>query len=465
MTGPFTNILLADEGQSASPLTAVRASDLAAWLATLAEPERAWVTAHRFKAQPGEVLVYPGAGGAPAAVCGIPEGAHLGVWDLASAAARLPSAAYRLSMWGAAAGLGDSAIGWLLAHYEFTRYAPSRGGEPRRLLVTDFAGVAPAIAQATAIALVRDLVTTPSADMGPAELARAAQTLAHQHNAEFLEIVGDDLLAQNFPAIHAVGRASPRAPRLIDLRWGNPEHPRISLVGKGVCFDTGGYNLKPGSGMALMKKDMGGAAHVLALAHLIMAAGLPVRLRVLVPAVDNMIAGNAFVPGDVIGSRAGVSIEVTNTDAEGRLVLADALTLACEEQPELLLDFATLTGAARVAMGWEIPPMFTPDDALAAAFEAASRTVADPLWRLPLWPGYADMLASPIADVQNSPDSGLGGAITAALFLQKFVSVAHWAHFDVYAWMPTAKPGRPKGGEAMALRAAWHLIQQRFGAR
>jgi leucyl aminopeptidase len=456
----FSSILAADEGQPAATLALVTVADLNDWLDLQDEASRTWLQTQKFSARQNELLVWP-RGGQTAAVLGLGNADRLGPWSLATAAARLPAGTYRLD---APAKLDpqQALTGWLLAHYEFTAYKKGQAREPRKLVLPAGGQAHEAVAIARAVGLVRDLVNTPSADMGPAELSAAAKTVADEFGADFSEIAGDDLLAQNFPSIHAVGRGSPRAPRLIDMAWGNPEHPKVTLVGKGVCFDTGGYNLKTGSGMALMKKDMGGAAHVLALAQLVMGANLPVRLRVLVPAVDNMIAGNAFVPGDILATRAGLSVEVTNTDAEGRLVLSDALTFACEEKPDLLLDFATLTGAARVALGPDVPPLFTPDDALADALAHASRTVDDPLWRLPLWDGYEDMLASPIADLQNSPDSGFAGAITAALFLQRFVSVPCWAHFDVYAWNPAGKPGRPKGGEALALRACWFHLAQRF---
>jgi leucyl aminopeptidase len=461
----FTNILLADEGQAATALTLVRSSELADWLESLTDSERRWAETHKFAAKPQELLLYPTATGAAAVAYGIGTEETLGVWALATVAARVPSGTYRLQWMGKEAGLAQALTGWLLTHYEYGQYKKVQTPEPRRLLLKDVALAPDAIAMADAISLVRDLVTTPTADMGPEQLALAARKIADQFGASFSEIIGDELLSQNFPSVHAVGRASPRPPRLIDFTWGNPAHPKVTLVGKGVCFDTGGYNMKTGSGMGLMKKDMGGAAHALALAQLVMGAHLPVRLRVLIPAVENMIAGNAFVPGDVLATRKGLSVEVTNTDAEGRLILSDALTLACEDEPDLLLDFATLTGAARVALGPDLPAMFTPDDTLAGELLAASKSVDDPIWQLPLWQGYNEMLSSSIADLQNSPDSGFAGAITAALFLQRFVSVPHWAHFDVYCWNPAGKPGRPKGGEAMALRSCWFHLRNKFAHR
>jgi leucyl aminopeptidase len=317
------------------------------------------------------------------------------------------------------------------------------------------------------VALVRDLVDTPTADMGPADLQHEADRIAKRHGAALTVTKGHDL-ENGYPMIHAVGRAADKAsaPRLIELEWGNPKHPRIAIIGKGVCFDSGGLNIKPGNGMALMKKDMGGAAHALALAGLVMEARLPVRLHLLIPAVENAIAGNAFRPGDVLTSRKGLTVEVTNTDAEGRLVLADALAKAGEDAAELILDFATLTGAARVALGPDLPATFVNDELLASELLAASEAVADPLWRMPLWDGYVDMLKSDIADLNNSPEGGFAGAVTAALFLRKFVPDATpWAHFDTFAWRPSAKAGRPKGGEAYGLRAAWEVLKARYPAR
>lgn len=461
----FSNILLADEGQAATALTLVRDTELADWLESLTESERRWADLHKFTAKPQELLVYPTANNAVAVACGIGSEETLGIWALAAAAARVPSGTYRLQWMGREAGLDHALTGWLLAHYDYGQYRKLQTREPRRLLLKDSRLAPDAIAMADAVGLVRDLVTTPTADMGPEQLSDAARKIADAYGATFSEITGEDLLVQNFPGVHAVGRASPRAPRLVDFVWGNPAHPKVTLVGKGVCFDTGGYNMKTGSSMGLMKKDMGGAAHALALARLVMGAHLPVRLRVIVPAVENMISGNAFVPGDVLATRKGLSVEVTNTDAEGRLILADALALACEDVPDLLLDFATLTGAARVALGPDLPALFTPDDTLAAELLAAARTVDDPVWQLPLWQEYHSMLSSSIADLQNSPDSGFAGAITAALFLQRFVSVQAWAHFDVYCWNSSAKPGRPKGGEAMTLRACWFHLRNKFAYR
>jgi len=299
--------------------------------------------------------------------------------------------------------------------------------------------------------------------MGPEELSAAVKAVADEYGASFKETVGDKLLDDNFPLIHAVGRASDKSPRLIDMTWGDETHPKITLVGKGVIFDTGGLNIKTGNFMTLMKKDMGGAANVLALAKMIMDAKLPVRLRLLIPAVENAIAGNAFRPGDILPSRLGLSVEITNTDAEGRLVLADALALADEEEPDVLIDMATLTGAARVALGPDLPPFYTHDEAFADELKVRAKDMADPLWHMPLWAPYQSMLDTPIADVNHAPGGGFAGSITAALFLERFVKkAATWVHFDIYGWTPTAKPARPKGGEAQAIRAIYGLLKARF---
>jgi len=307
------------------------------------------------------------------------------------------------------------------------------------------------------------MINTPTNDMGPSELEAAMRKLAERFKAVVRVTRGDDLLKKNFPMIHAVGRASASAPRLLDMQWGRAKDPKVTLVGKGVCFDTGGLNIKPGSSMALMKKDMGGAANVLGLAMMIMAAKLPVRLRVLVPAVENSISGNAFRPGDILQSRKGITVEIGNTDAEGRLVLGDALALGDEEKPQLMVDMATLTGAARVALGPDLPPFFTDDESLASGLSAASSALHDPLWRMPLWKPYNTMLSSKVADTNHITSGGFAGSVTAALFLQKFVEPATpWIHLDVFGWMPTAKPWCPVGGEAQGIRALYQLISERF---
>jgi leucyl aminopeptidase len=333
-----------------------------------------------------------------------------------------------------------------------------------RLVPPDGVDIADLTRMANAAALARDLINTPANDMGPEELAQAAQQLAEGFGAKFNCIVGDELTRQNFPLINAVGMASPRAPRLIDFTWGDPSHPKVTLVGKGVCFDTGGLDLKPSGSMLIMKKDMGGAANVLALAQMVMDAQLKVRLRVLIPAVENAVAGNAFRPLDIFTSRKGLTVEIGNTDAEGRLVLADALAFADEEKPDLLIDLGTLTGAARVALGPDLPPFYTDDETLAGALSACAKQENDPLWRLPLWPPYDSWLDSKVANINNAPSSGFAGSITCALFLQRFVEAANsWLHVDIYGWTPTAKPGRPEGGECQAARAIYRLLSNRYG--
>jgi len=355
-----------------------------------------------------------------------------------------------------------AALAFALGAYRFARYGKSR--TEVRLEIPTSADAAELSRIVEAVYLARDLVNTPANDMGPNELAAAATTLSTRHDAVTRTIAGDDLLAQNFPLIHAVGRAAARAPRLIDLTWGNPSSRKVTLVGKGVCFDTGGLDIKPDSAMLLMKKDMGGAASVLALAHMIMDRKLNLRLRVLIPAVENSISGAAFRPLDIYRSRAGLNVEVGNTDAEGRLILADALALADEEAPELLIDMGTLTGAARVALGPDLPPFYTDDDALAADVARHGRAENDPLWRLPLWRPYDQMLDSKVADMNNIATGGLAGSIICALFLNRFVAAAKsWLHLDIYAWTPAAKSGRPEGGECQAARALYALLAERYG--
>ena len=356
----------------------------------------------------------------------------------------------------------NAAIAWGLQSYQFSRYKKSDIKIPK-LVLHESADSATIENTVAAIHLVRDLINTPTENMGPAQLATATKNLSDEYGGSFNQTIGEQLLQDNFPAIHAVGRASVYEPRLLDLRWGDSSHPKLTLVGKGVCFDTGGLDLKPTAGMRLMKKDMGGAAHVLGLAKMIMAAKLPVQLRVLIPAVENSIAGNAYRPGDIISSRKGSTIEIGNTDAEGRVVLADALFEAIQEKPELIIDFATLTGAARVALGFDVAAMFTNDDDVATGLMAAANEQQDPMWRLPLHAGYRTLIDTPIADISNSGSSPQAGAITAALFLQHFVGDdIPWVHFDLMAWNTATRPGRPEGGEAMALRAVFAYLSDRF---
>jgi leucyl aminopeptidase len=387
-------------------------------------------------------------------------------WCWAQLPAKLPKGCYRIDAVLEPVIADWAAITWELACYQFSRYQSRKTREWPTLAWPEAARKGQVELTVRAQTLVRDLVNTPSSDMGPAELEDAARALAVRTGGQLRVIIGDSLLEEGFPAIHAVGRASTRLPRLIDLRWGDPEAPKVTLVGKGVCFDTGGLDLKSSGNMKLMKKDMGGAAHVLGLASMIADAGLALRLRVLVPAVENSVSGSAFRPLDVLSTRKGLSVEVGNTDAEGRLILADALAEADREQPELLFDLATLTGAARTALGPDLPALFTPHDDLAQELMAAGQEVADPMWRLPLWKGYRRLLDSKIADINNASDNAHAGAITAALFLQEFVAApTHWAHFDIFAWNPTARAGRPEGGEAMAIRALYHLLVKRYATK
>ncbi|ESX48363.1 leucyl aminopeptidase family protein [Mesorhizobium sp. C416B] len=419
----------------------------------------AWAAANGFSGEAGRTLALPGDNGSLAgALFGVGDGeGALAVGMLARA---LPEGDWHFAAAPAEPEL--AAIALVLGGYVFTRYGKKSGKTLRFALPLGVdAGRVRRIADG--VFLARDLVNTPTSDMGPDELEKAVRTLAATHKAEVSVIKGDDLLKQNFPMIHAVGRASVGAPRLIDMVWGPEGAPKVTLVGKGVCFDTGGLDIKPSSGMLLMKKDMGGAANVLGLASMIMAAGLKIRLRVLIPAVENSIAGNAFRPGDVLTSRKGLTVEIGNTDAEGRLVLADALALADDEEPELLIDMATLTGAARVALGPDLPPFYTGDEALASELAAASVAVEDPLWRMPLWRPYDARLASKIADINNVTTDGFAGSVTAALFLKRFVErTTGWAHFDIFAWNPSDRPYGPAGGEAQGIRALERVISRRY---
>ncbi len=458
----FAALLHADTGQPAHNLHLVDNECFEAWLAAQSVAVRTLLTAQMFTGSAESLAILPSESASDwAAVFAVESVAQLGTWSLAKAAERLPEGTYRL----VDAAPGSAALGWLLAQYRFDRYRQrDKPNRQRILLSSEPARIDTIVREAAAVALVRDLVNTPAADMGPPHLEAEAERIAKRAGAQ-LTVTRGDALREGYPMIHAVGLAAARdfAPRLIEIEWGNPAHPRLAIVGKGVCFDSGGLDIKPSSGMRLMKKDMGGAAHALALAELIMAAHLPVKLHVLVPAVENAIAGNAFRPGDILTSRKGLTVEIANTDAEGRLVLADALTRAMEADPGLIIDFATLTGAARVALGPDLPATFVNDDPLAADLLACGRACDDPLWRLPLHAGYEDMLTSDIADLNNAPDGPFAGSITAALFLQRFVARGvPWVHLDTFAWRPAAKPGRPKGGEALGLLAVWALVQARF---
>ena len=452
----------AEHGTGACPLHLVEADGLAAVLARMTDAHRGWVRSTGWEAKPGTVLALPGADGSLAAVLAGVGGTEP-FWALAALPVQLPPGHYACGDASDAATMRRLALAWGMGQYSFSRRSGDKPAQSRKLAWPEGVDRAAVLSAVDADALVRDLVNTPAGDMGPAELSKAAASLAASCGAEFRETVGDALLAEGFPAIHAVGRASARAPRLLDLAWGDPGRPRVTLVGKGVCFDTGGLNLKAAQGMRNMKKDMGGAAHVLGLAKMIIDAALPVRLRVLIAAVENSVAGNAYRPGDVVPTRAGLTVEIGNTDAEGRVVLADALALADEEAPELLLDFATLTGAARVALGPDLPALFATDEALAQEWARAGIELGDPLWPMPLWAPYAANLAGGIADLNNVTTDGFAGSIYGGLFLQRFVRQARaWAHVDTFAWNPRNRPGRPEGGMSQGVRAAFELLAGRY---
>ena len=440
------------------PLHVVERAQLAEWRGRQPRSLGQWMEANRYEGAAGSVLVLPGEDGIAGAILGIgdardpysyahaPYGLPEGDWHLAG---EFPDEVRRALQ-----------LGWGLGSYRFTRYRkPLR--PPARLVVdapdTETGDILAACLR------VRELVNTPTEHMGPEQLHAEVEALAREHGAAFTAVVGDALLEQGFPAIHAVGRASHRAPRLLQLEWGDPAHPALAIVGKGVCFDTGGLNVKTGDGMRNMKKDMGGGAHAIALAGLVMARKLPVRLTLLVPAVENAIGPLSYRPGEVVATRKGVAVEIDNTDAEGRMVLCDALAFACERSPALLLDFATLTGAARIALGPDLPALYANDDAVAAQWLEAGQAQRDPVWRMPLWRPYLRYLTSHVADIANSGSSRMGGSITAALYLERFVPETQpWAHLDVYAWNDNDRAGRPCGGEAQGLRSAWAMLAARF---
>jgi leucyl aminopeptidase len=466
--GAATVLLAADAKKKSLPIWLARN---AGWVreAQLSAAQKAWVEAQGFKGGPRKHLLLPGPeGGLAGAVLGLGEERtsdpmdrpELAVGHLAGV---LPPGCYHLAQDPDDGEL--AAVAWGLGAYRFRRYKSANGEEGAQLKVPRGVDYPRALALVEGVWLGRDLINTPASDLGPEELEDAARQLARKHGASVSSIVGDDLLAKNFPMIHAVGRASDRAPRLIDINWGRAGGRPVTLVGKGICFDTGGLDLKPASAMLLMKKDMGGAAAVLALGHMAMAAKLDLRLRILIPAADNSVAGNAFRPGDVLISRAGKTVEIGNTDAEGRLVLADALTYAGEERPDLVVSFATLTGAARVALGPDLPPLYTDDEGLAADIVAAGNRVGDPVWRMPFWQGYEASLDSPVADMSNVSESPFAGSVTAALFLRRFAKEAkRFAHFDIYGWRPAPKALGPKGGEPQAARAMFEMLRG-LGAR
>ncbi len=458
----FAALLQPDRGQPARDIHVVHPDAYDAWLAARPARVRTAVVANKVTGKPGNRAILPGESPEDWAMLLVCDEPLASPWRIASLGDGLPEGTYRLAD---GAPLGAAGLGWCLAQHRFTRYRKPDASGPRILLTGDAAGVEETVRLAAATAQVRDLVDTGASDLGPAELEAEVDTLARMHGAT-VTVTRGDALATGYPMIHAVGQAASRdrAPRLIELEWGDMAHPRVAIVGKGVCFDSGGLDIKPSAGMRLMKKDMGGAAHALALASLVTQARLKLRLHLLIPAVENAIAGNAFRPGDVLATRKGLTVENTNTDAEGRLILGDALARAVEGAPDLILDFATLTGAARVALGPDLPATFVQDEALATDLLAAADAARDPLWRMPLWDAYDDMLKSDIADMVNAPDGGFAGAITAALFLRRFVPAGTpWAHLDTFAWRPAAKPARPRGGDAYGLRAAYALLKKRFG--
>mgnify|MGYP000103119962 CR=1 FL=1 len=455
----------ASGSETATPLFVIEQDDLQNWLTNQPAQVQDWVDTNGFTAGCGQALLVPALNGTAAfALAGFGTQAQRmrKRFCLAAAAEKLPKGSYQLQTEAPnvaqldSATLASECLGWLLSQYRFTRYKSAT--EMAAGLIAP-AGVDAAAVQSLAAAefLTRDLINTPAADMGPAQLEAAVEALAAEFEASVGVITGDDLLEANLPLIHTVGRAAEQAPRLIDLHWGS-SGPKLTLVGKGVCFDTGGLNLKPGASMGLMKKDMGGAANVLGLARMIMEASLPLQLRVLIPAVENSVAGNAFRPGDVLPSRKGLTVEINNTDAEGRLVLADALTLADEAEPDLVISMATLTGAARVAVGPDLAPFYTDYDADAAALATSAGPQADPVWRMPFHAPYETMIEPGIADLDNAPAGGFAGSITAALFLRRFVGESRYMHFDIYGWMPSAAPARPKGGTGQGCRALFAAL-------
>ncbi len=463
-TRRFLEELLLPACAEALPIHLIASADDPA-LQALSEAERAWVEAQDWSGKQGSVLLLPGeAGGIGGVLLGTGSKDWAAQAPLLTGAlpSALPDGDYRF-----ASPLPDpelAALGFLAGSYRFTRYKPADGGKTTRLVLPGGASKEQVLALAEALYFGRDLINTPANDLGPAELETAARELATAFDASIKVTEGSGLLSDNFPMIHAVGRASDRAPRLIDLRWGAEHAPKVTIVGKGICFDTGGLDIKPGSAMALMKKDMGGAAAALAFALLVMRAKLPVRLRVLIPAAENSIAGNAFRPGDVLTSRNGMTVEIGNTDAEGRLVLADAISLADEEAPDYLFTIATLTGAARVALGPDLPPLYTDNEELAQRLLASGVTVGDPLWRMPLWAPYDKLLKSSIADVNHIAEGSFAGSIIAALFLKRFVRNAkRFAHLDIFGWVPREQPGRPQGGEPQAARALFDFFRRELG--
>jgi leucyl aminopeptidase len=459
----FASLLTADRGQKARTIHLVDKDSFESWVKKRPAEDRALLEAHRFDGKKGFAYVLLPRGGDFEVVSAVKNAAELSPWCVAKLGESLPEGTYKL----ASGEPGKAMLGWLLGQHRFddyrsTKEQPERGA--RALVTGEPAKIEQAVRLAEATVLVRELVNRPAMQLGPAELEKAVRDEAQRFGAQVRVTSGKEL-ADGYPLIAAVGGAASedRAPRLIELEWGKPDDPRIAIVGKGVCFDSGGLDLKPAAGMRLMKKDMGGAAHALALARLVIGAKLPVRLHLLIPAVENAVSEGAYRPGDIVKSRKGLFVEIDNTDAEGRLILADALDKAAEGKPELIVDFATLTGAARIALGPDLPAMFSNRDELAASLEGSSREVEDPVWRMPLWEPYDQMLKSDIADIANASGSPLAGCITAAMFLKRFVpDEIAWAHFDTFAWRDAAKPGRPKGGDALGLRTVFALLESRY---
>ena len=449
-----------DRSSSSLPVQFVLQPKWRTWLKDQSAARRGWIESCGIAGNAGDLAILPGRDGKAAGAV-LVISAKPSLWDFGALGTKLPAGTWKLGDTSPVSAT-DAAVAIGLGLWKFERYKGKKSKPSAKFLWPAGADKTRATAMIEAISMARDLITTPSSDMGPADLAAAAQEMAKKFKAKISVIVGDDLLKKNYPTIHAVGRASVRAPRLIDLTWGNANDPKVTLVGKGVCFDTGGLDLKPASGMLNMKKDMGGAATVMAVAAMVMACKLPVRLRLLVPAVENSVAGNAFRPLDVITTRAGITVEVGNTDAEGRLILCDALTEGASEKPSMMVDCATLTGAARVSLGPDLPALFCNDDGLADGLIATGTEVADPMWRMPLYQPYRSMYASKVADVNNVATSPFGGAIIAALYLQEFVpDDVPWAHFDMMGWNNASRPGRPEGGEAQTARAIFTTIEKR----
>lgn len=463
-TGKISSLIKASEKKS-TPIELVYKSDLDKWEKSISKEQKQWVKINNFVAAHGSHIIFTNEKGSIDFVAFGIDADELDPWTFSTLALSLPNGLYSIKTDLDDLDADHAAYGWAMADYKFDRYLKDKKNRSVNLIVPKNSNFEYVCSMVRGTSLTRDLVNTPTCDMGPPELSDAAKELANAYNAKISVTVGEELLDNGFETIHTVGRAAEKEPRLIDISWGNKSSSKITLVGKGVCFDTGGLDIKPSNAMLIMKKDMGGAAHVLGLGQMIMESGLDVNLRILIPAVENNIAGNAFRPGDIIKSYKGTTIEVGNTDAEGRLVLCDALTLACEENPEIILDFATLTGAARVAMGADIPPYFTDDNDLHQGLQQHMKKEHDPLWQLPLYTPYRKLLSSSIADINNVASSGFGGAITAALYLKHFVDDhISWAHFDVYAWNASDRPGRPKGGEAMGLRAVMAYLRDKYGA-